>query len=279
MKRIAVFLMIMFFAIAGCAEPQVPQTPDDTVAPQDAPEPADKEGEELFSTEYSGFVIPGDVFAEKLEGFDEEIPVDWNVVKYVTLEENPEGVYEEDGTVRLVAEETDRVPILYSTPIDLDGAKYITLHARLKTSYANEYYTGDLGLWFTDQEELMVEVDPESWPKNFGRRVVQTEYVNYYSDSSRRIVDNGFILYTSSVEHGTKVEAFANGVFDEWFEQQFVINLETGEVTCQINEEVISSMIDIPEENFIAGIKSRIKPKFVDLNIEAFKKGRDSISN
>ena len=38
-----------------------------------------------------------------------------------------------------------------------------------------------------------------------------------------------------------------------------------------------SKLVDIPEDVFIEGIKAKIKPKFVELNIEAFKMGRESI--
>ena len=215
------------------------------------------EPDEVVKVEESDKVIDddieviGDVFAKYKENFDEDISEDWLISKYITLEAFPQGVYFEEGTVRLVAEETDRVPILSSTPREIGDAKYITINARIKTSFANEYYTGAMGIFFTDSADKEVEANSDSWASNFGRRPIQTEYVNYTYSGSRRIIDNGFILYTASEEHGSNVQAFESGVFDEWFTQQFVINMETGEVTCTINDETLTSMIDIPEEAYL----------------------------
>jgi Pyruvate/2-oxoacid:ferredoxin oxidoreductase gamma subunit len=38
-----------------------------------------------------------------------------------------------------------------------------------------------------------------------------------------------------------------------------------------------SKIVELPEELFIEAIKRRIKSRFIELNIEAFKKGRESI--
>lgn len=237
MKRLLVLLFIALLVV-GCSSEAVEEIQSD-----DSEEPV-----EIVEVDDDGSV---EVFMEYKENFDEDTSDDWLLSKYVTLEPSPQGVYFEDGTIRLVAEETDRAPILSSTPHAIDDAKYITVNAKLKTNYANEYYTGAMGIFFTDSPDMAVEVNADSWSSSFGRRPVQIEYVNYDYDSSRRIIDNGFILYTASDEHGSNIQAFESGVFDEWFTQQFVINMETGEVTCTINDETLTSMIDIPEESYL----------------------------
>jgi hypothetical protein len=195
--------------------------------------------------------VPGNVIAKYKEDFEKELSEDWLFSKYITLEPSPQGVYFEDGNIKLVAEETDRVPIMSSTPYPIDDAKYITINARLKTNFANEYYTGAMGIFFTDSPNKEVELNEESWSSSFGRRPIQVEYVNYLNDSSRRIIDNGFIMYTSSEKEGADVQAFESGVFDEWFDQQLIINMETGEVICTINGETLTSVIDIPVESYL----------------------------
>jgi hypothetical protein len=244
MKRVLVLLFIVLLAV-GCSS----KTIEEETKPTDVEEPI-----EIVEVEETDEIINDEdveVLVKYEESFDEDISDDWLISKYVTLEPSPQGVYYENGTVRLVAEETDRAPILSSTPYAIEDAKYITINAKLKTSFANEYYTGAMGIFFTDSPDMEVEVNADSWSSSFGRRPIQTEYVNYFSDSSRRIIDNGFILYTSSEEHGSNIQAFESGVFNEWFTQQFVINMETGEVTCTINDETLTSMIDIPEESYL----------------------------
>lgn len=238
-KKWLILLIAYSLVLTGCAGE------DPVVA-----EPTAKVPEEPVA-EADSFTMPGEVFLEQLQGFDEGIPDDWKVVKYVTLEEDPLGVYAEDGIIRLVAEETDRVPLLYSTPVDLEDARYLAIKARLKTTYGNEYYTGAFGVWFTDQPELVVEADPDGWANQFGRRLTQTEYVNYFSNSSKRIVENGFVFYTASQTHGSQAQAFETGIFDEWFEQVFLIDLESGETVCWINGEQLEGLIDLPQEQFV----------------------------
>ncbi len=249
MKRMLLFLfLISIILLAGCCY----KTGEEDISGVNV------KGDEIVQEKVEEKVIddkvegvPGNVIAKYNEDFEEEIREDWLFSKYITLESSPQGVYFEDGTVKLVAEETDRVPIMSSTPHPIDDAKYITINARLKTNFANEYYTGAMGIFFTDSADKEVKLNEEHWSSSFGKRPVQIEYVNYFYDSSRRIIDNGFIMYTSSEKEGSNVQAFESGVFDEWFDQQFIINMETGEVTCTVNGETLTGVIDIPEENYL----------------------------
>lgn len=247
MKRLLLFLFLIILLV-GCG----PKNVEDDIKQMDVEE------EKVIQTNVEEKVIedkvagvPGNIFVKYNEEFEEELSEDWLFSKYITLEPLPQGVYFEDETVRLVAEETDRVPIMSSTPYLIDGAKYITINARLKTSFANEYYTGAIGIFFTNSPDKEVKLNEESWSSSFGRRPIQVEYVNYFYDSSKRIIENGFIMYTSNEKEGSNVQAFESGVFDEWFDQQFIINMETGEVTCTINDEILTSVIDIPEESYL----------------------------
>ena len=233
MKKILILLVIIFLVTGCCMQTSKEEEPSVT-----------ENQEEVINAS-------GEVFAKYEENFDEDINDTWLLSKYVTLEPSPQGVYFEDGTIKLVAEETDRVPILSSAPHEIDGAKYITLNIKMKTNFANEYYTGATGIFFTDSPDMKVEPDADNWSANFGKRAITVEYVNYFSDSSRRIIDNGFVFYTSSKEHGSNAQAFESAMFDEWFTQQIVINMETGEVTCTINDETLTGMIDIPEGKYI----------------------------
>ena len=97
----------------------------------------------------------------------------------------------------------------------------------------------------------MVELDSDSWPANFGRRLVNIEYVNYVYSSSMRIVETGFVFYTSTANNGTQAQAFEEVEFDQWFTQQIIVNLESGEVTCTINDMTLTGKIDIPEEGYL----------------------------
>lgn len=244
-------LVVMFIAIlvVGCSSKSAEEEiqSNDTGEPTEVVKVEDSKEEE----EVDNINVPGEIFAEYKESFEEDITDDWLISKYITLEPSPQGVYFENGTIKLVAEEIDRVPILSSTPYEIGDAKYITIIAKIKTNFANEYYTGAMGIFFTDSQDVEVEANVDSWASNFGRRPIQTEYVNYFYDGSKRIIDNGFIFYTSSVEYGSNIQAFESGVFDEWFTQQFVINMETGEVTCAIDDETLISMIDIPDESYL----------------------------
>lgn len=251
MNKGIVFMLIMLLMVGCSSEPAAEDTQaleteqtEEVVVEEEAVD----EAEEMVQLE-----TPGEIFAEYTEDFEdlEAVDRDWMVSKYVTLEANPMGVYFENGTIRLVAEETDRVPILSSTPYAIEDAKYITVNAKMKAHFANDKFTGALGLFFTDNPEKMVELNPDSWPANFGRRLVNIEYVNYVYSSSKRIVDKGFVFYTSSAENGSQAQAFEDVEFDQWFMQQFVINLETGEVTCTIDDMTLNGMIDIPEEGYL----------------------------
>ena len=99
MKRALVLLFIVLLAV-GCSSKTTEE-----IKPIDVEESVEivevEEPDEIVKDE--DLDVIGEVLAKYEESFDEDISDDWLISKYVTLEPSPQGVYFENGTVRLVA--------------------------------------------------------------------------------------------------------------------------------------------------------------------------------
>lgn len=177
---------------------------------------------QMGSTDKTDFYL-----MEEFDSLDEEM---WYVGEWGTGFPTKKGISVKNGVLTATVTETDKGPFLLSKPIELKSNSLVTIKRRVKLHYGNDQFTGAFSLIQTDQRTVKPQMLDKLWYKNFGESLMLMEYVHSEDKESKRPGNHNFRLLVPDWET-TDNYALGDPIFDEWFEETFTFDCNTGRIT------------------------------------------------
>lgn len=174
-------------------------------------------------------------YRDDFDALNEEM---WYVGEWSTGFPKPEKVSVKNGILTAVVGETDRGPFMLSKPIEIKSNSLITIKRRVKLKYGNNQFTGGFGLYQTDQREVEPKMIDKVWYKNFGKSFLLMEYVHSSDTDTTRPGNHNFRLLVPDWEV-TENFALGDPIFDDWFEETFTFDCNTGRITYTNGDKML----------------------------------------
>ncbi len=158
----------------------------------------------------------------------------WLVGKWDSFDRNYDAAKVNDGKLILTSNDSQHVPYILSKPIAIRQGDVITVKRRVKISHNDEYFSGGMVFFQTDDEDIIPTLSDSGFDNSFGDGIALIEYSYDFSKGQERPGKDVIRFLAADWEYNDNY-VLINPIYDEWIDETFTFDTRTSQMTYEIN--------------------------------------------
>lgn len=161
----------------------------------------------------------------------------WLVGEWGSFDRDYDAAEVDEGQLILTSNDSDHVPYILSKPIEIRQGDVITLKRRVKISHNDNYFSGGLVFFQTDEEDITPSLSESGFDHSFGDGIALIEYSYDFAKEQERPGKDVIRFLAADWDYNNNY-VLINPVYDEWVDETFVFDTRTSQMTYEINGSV-----------------------------------------